>query len=112
MYVTSELACTVEVERLMAKIGGGNETSPISLRVTTLFRREDRAWKIVHRHADPITTAQPAESVIQSQAPCPPRIVHSSALATLTHTPGSGGGSDRRDESFDKSLDEALARLW
>jgi ketosteroid isomerase-like protein len=64
-YVTPDLACTVEVERLMAKIGGADETSPISLRVTTLFRREDGVWKIVHRHADPITTAQPAESVIQ-----------------------------------------------
>ena len=64
-YVTPELAYIVEVERYKAKVGGGEEFAPISLRVTSIFRREDGVWKIVHRHADPITTAQPAESVIQ-----------------------------------------------
>jgi ketosteroid isomerase-like protein len=64
-YVTPELAYIVEVERYKAKVGGGEELAPISLRITSIFRREDGVWKIVHRHADPITTAQPAESVIQ-----------------------------------------------
>ena len=64
-YVTPELAYIVEVERYKAKVGGGEELAPISLRVTSIYRREDGVWKIVHRHADPITTAQPAESVIQ-----------------------------------------------
>ena len=64
-YVTPELAYIVEVERYKAKVGGGEELAPIALRVTSIFRREDGLWKIVHRHADPITTAQPAESVIQ-----------------------------------------------
>jgi hypothetical protein len=27
--------------------------------------REDGTWRVLHRHADPITTAQPIESVIQ-----------------------------------------------
>ena len=30
-----------------------------------IMRPEDGVWKIVHRHADPITSARPAESVIQ-----------------------------------------------
>jgi ketosteroid isomerase-like protein len=64
-YVTPELACIVEVERYKAKVGGREELAPISLRVTSIFRRDDGVWKIVHRHADPIITAQPAESVIQ-----------------------------------------------
>jgi hypothetical protein len=34
-------------------------------RVTMIFQPEEGTWKIVHRHADPITSAQPAESVIQ-----------------------------------------------
>jgi hypothetical protein len=29
------------------------------------LRPEDGTWKVVHRHADPITTVGPAESVIQ-----------------------------------------------
>jgi ketosteroid isomerase-like protein len=53
------------VERYKAKVGGGEGLAPIALRVTSIFRREDGAWKIMHRHADPITTAQPAESVIR-----------------------------------------------
>jgi len=47
------------------KFGGAEEMTPVSLRATTIFRREEGEWKIVHRHADPITTTQPAESVIQ-----------------------------------------------
>ncbi len=64
-HVNPELAYIVEVERYKAKVGGGEELAPIALRVTSIFRREDGDWKIVHRHADPITTAQPAGSVIQ-----------------------------------------------
>ena len=64
-YVTPELAYIVEVERNKAKVGGRQDVAPIALRVTTIFRPEDGTWKVVHRHADPITTAQPIESVIQ-----------------------------------------------
>ena len=64
-YVTPELAYVVQVERLEAKVGGEGEITPYALRVTMIFRPEDGAWKVVHRHADPITTPQPAESVIQ-----------------------------------------------
>ena len=64
-YVTSALAYIVEVERYQARVGGGEDITPVALRVTSIFRPEDGTWKIVHRHADPITTAQPAESVIQ-----------------------------------------------
>jgi len=62
--VTPDLAYVVEVERYKAKVGGGQDLVPVSLRVTTIFRPEDGSWKILHRHADPITTAQTAESVI------------------------------------------------
>lgn len=64
-YVTSDLACFVEVERYRTKVGGSSETTPVALRVTSILRRENDEWKIVHRHADPITTARSADSVIQ-----------------------------------------------
>ena len=62
-YVTPELAYLVRIER--AKVGRSEELAPIALRVTSIFRPEEGTWKVVHRHADPITTARPAESVLQ-----------------------------------------------
>jgi ketosteroid isomerase-like protein len=64
-YETAELAYTVEVERYRARISGAENPSSIVLRVTSIFRREDGSWKLVHRHADPIVAVRPAESVIQ-----------------------------------------------
>jgi ketosteroid isomerase-like protein len=63
-YVSADLACVVEVERGRAKVGGGTELLPVALRVTSLFRLESGAWKLVHRHADPIMTPRPAASVV------------------------------------------------
>jgi hypothetical protein len=65
-YVTTELAYIHEVERVHAKVGGSDEVTSLALRVTSIFRLEDGTWMVVHRHADPITTARPAGSVIQS----------------------------------------------
>ena len=64
-YVTTELACILWIERTNAKVGGGEDVTPCDLRVTMTLRPEDGTWKVVHRHADPITSARPAESVIQ-----------------------------------------------
>jgi ketosteroid isomerase-like protein len=64
-YVSNDLACIAEVERFRAKVGGSDDLATIALRVSSTFRRENGQWKLVHRHADPITTAQPARSVVQ-----------------------------------------------
>ena len=64
-WVSDELACIVELEEWKTKVGGREDVTPFTLRVTTLFRVEGGDWKVVRRHADPITTARPAESVIQ-----------------------------------------------
>ncbi len=65
-YATSELAYVVQIERAEAKIGAREDITPLAVRATMNFRpEEDGEWKIVHRHADPITTPKPAESVIQ-----------------------------------------------
>src|SRR5918992_4357542 len=63
--VTAELAYIVWIERQKAKMGARQDVTPVELRVTMIFRPDNGTWKVVHRHADPITTARPAESVIQ-----------------------------------------------
>ena len=65
-FATADLAYIVEIERTRLKAGGSDEMASISLRVTTIFRREDDGWKVVHRHADPITTPRPIESALES----------------------------------------------
>jgi ketosteroid isomerase-like protein len=67
-YVSGDLGYTFEVERFETKVAGADELTPVSLRVTSIFRLEDGIWKLLHRHADPITTARPGDSVIQAQA--------------------------------------------
>jgi ketosteroid isomerase-like protein len=62
---TADLAYEVGIERNMVKIGAATEKVPISLRVTTVFRREGGEWKIVHRHADPITEERSLQSLAQ-----------------------------------------------
>jgi len=63
--VSPELAYVLLIERDKVKVGESEDFAASALRVTMIFRPEDGEWKVVHRHADPITTAQPAESVIQ-----------------------------------------------
>jgi ketosteroid isomerase-like protein len=64
--VTPDLAYTVEIESYRARVGGAEEISPVAVRVTTVFRREDGGWKVTHRHGDPITATRPPASVIQT----------------------------------------------
>jgi ketosteroid isomerase-like protein len=63
--VTPELAYVVQIEHMESKVAESEEITPYTLRATMIFRPEDGVWKVVHRHADPITTPQPAESVIR-----------------------------------------------
>lgn len=64
-YETVDLAYTVEIERCRSKVGGAGDLTEFSLRVTTIYRKEDGRWRIVHRHADPITSPRPADSLTQ-----------------------------------------------
>jgi ketosteroid isomerase-like protein len=54
-FATTDLGYMVEFERSQVKVGGADEMSPVALRVTTIFRREDGEWKIAHRHAERVT---------------------------------------------------------
>lgn len=48
-----DLAYTVALEHTTASINGAEPESYV-LRVTTIFRREDGEWKVVHRHGDAV----------------------------------------------------------
>jgi ketosteroid isomerase-like protein len=57
-YVCEDLVTILETEHWRIRIGD-RDLAPFDLRVTSTFRREENEWKLVHRHADPITTFDP-----------------------------------------------------
>lgn len=62
----AELAYTVEIERVEVKVAGRTEVSKFAARVTSVYRREEDGWKLIHRHADPRVSRQTADSVLQT----------------------------------------------
>jgi ketosteroid isomerase-like protein len=66
-YSTADLGYVVQLERTQARFEDtGTTMNPIALRVTMIFRREGETWRVVHRHADPITTPRPITTAIES----------------------------------------------
>jgi ketosteroid isomerase-like protein len=61
---SDDLGYTVEIETVRGFVGQSAERETIALRVTSVFRLEDRAWRLVHRHADPRATVQAPESIL------------------------------------------------
>ena len=57
--VSGDLAYIAGIEHTTASVGGG-APAPYSLRVTTILRREDGEWKVVHRHGDPVPDSDSA----------------------------------------------------
>jgi ketosteroid isomerase-like protein len=51
---SGDLAYIVAFEHTTASVDGAPPLR-YSLRATTVFRREDGEWKVVHRHADPLS---------------------------------------------------------
>jgi ketosteroid isomerase-like protein len=64
---TPDLAYEVDIQRGRMKLGGNEQMTPVALRVTSVFRREDDGWKLVHRHADPLMD-RPIEALGRSRA--------------------------------------------
>jgi ketosteroid isomerase-like protein len=58
-YSSADLVSLFEQEHWETKVGTRDEPAPFDLRVTTTFRLESGEWKIVSRHADPLTTPHP-----------------------------------------------------
>ena len=50
------LGFTVELERLTRHVDG--EVEEMSLRATTIYRREEGAWKVIHRHGDSLMNVE------------------------------------------------------
>ena len=65
-YSTPDLGYVVQLERTEARLAGSDSLTPFALRATLIFRREGDTWKVAHRHADPITTARPISTVIET----------------------------------------------
>lgn len=53
-YASGDLLVLVLLEEQSGEIGGVAD-QPWSLRVTQVYRREAGEWRVVHRHADPLT---------------------------------------------------------
>ena len=64
-HATPEFAYTLWLEHAEGKAGGREDIASVTLRVTMIYRPEEGTWKVVHRHADPITSARPVESLLQ-----------------------------------------------
>lgn len=59
VVVSGDLAFTVGIERQEgARVGDQQNPAQRALRATQIFRREDGAWKLLHRHADPLIEKQ------------------------------------------------------
>jgi len=53
LEVVGDMAYTVGYERISASIDG--EPRTMTLRATQVYRRDDGAWRVVHRHADAVS---------------------------------------------------------
>ena len=62
---SGDLAYAVWIERGQARVEGRDAAGPLAVRVTHIFRREEGAWRIIHRHGDPITEIRDAASVLK-----------------------------------------------
>ena len=85
---TADLAYVVEIERARVKAGGASELAPVSLRATTIFRREDGGRTMVHRHADPIAARD------RSSPPWSSRQVRDRVPQQRADQPRSGEGNN------------------
>lgn len=55
-WFSATLGFTVELERLTRHVDGKLEE--MSLRATSIYRREGGAWKVIHRHGDSLMTVE------------------------------------------------------
>lgn len=54
IVAVGDMAYTVAIERRLLRVAGQAEPVKDELRATTVLRREDGEWRMIHRHADPL----------------------------------------------------------
>lgn len=69
VYGSGEQFVLVEIENGRAKLGNSSDFADFSARVTSVYQRAGKQWRLVHRHADPITTPRGAESMLPTPRP-------------------------------------------
>jgi ketosteroid isomerase-like protein len=61
---SADMGYAIEIERLRARIGRGEVLVDVALRTTTVYRREEAGWTLVHRHADPAVELRGSETLL------------------------------------------------
>jgi ketosteroid isomerase-like protein len=63
-YRSGDLFVSVHIERQSVVFVGREAPQDWTLRVTQVYRREDGAWRVVHRHVDPMTERRTLEQAL------------------------------------------------
>jgi hypothetical protein len=104
VYTIGDLdkAYNVGIQHSRLKLGGADELSPVSLRVTTIFRREDDGWRIV-----PLLGGSSLYRTRKQRCPEPPGslAIPARLVATVGSVREDSGGSVSR-ERRSKLVDE------
>ena len=64
---SGDLGYAVWIEHGEVRVEGRDDYVPVVIRVTHVFRRQDGAWKIIHRHGDPVVEKTVATAILQQQ---------------------------------------------
>jgi ketosteroid isomerase-like protein len=59
--VSGDIAYIAGIEHTTAAVGDA-PAQAYQLRVTTVLRRDDGVWRVVHRHADPVPDSEPTNA--------------------------------------------------
>ena len=61
---SGDIGYCVEIEHVRGRVGSRDTIDEFGARTTSVFRCEDGAWRLVHRHADTAVELRAPESII------------------------------------------------